>query len=81
MTKINFDQLLNDLRLGERTVRFTKSDGTVRNLRCTLQESRLPPSTGTGQARVPNPDVVSVWDVEKAGWRSFRKDSVIAVEE
>lgn len=79
---INFDKLISDLRAGEQVVSFTKRDGTVRRLRCTLQEGRIPPTTSSSaESKVPNPDTVVVWDVEKAAWRSFRKDSVLNVEE
>lgn len=80
---INFDTLVSDLRAGERVINFTKRDGTVRRLRCTLQEGRIPPNTNASstESKVPNPNTLVVWDVEKSAWRSFRKDSVLNVEE
>lgn len=80
---INFDTLVSDLRTSERVINFTKRDGTVRRLRCTLQEGRIPPNTTTASSepKVPNPNTLVVWDVEKSAWRSFRKDSVLNVEE
>lgn len=80
MTDINFDSLITDLRKGEKTVNFTKRDGSTRRLRCTLQEGRIPPAT-SNESREPNPDLVVAWDVEKSAWRSFRKDSVLSVED
>lgn len=77
---VNFDNLLADLRKGEKTVNFTKRDGSTRRLRCTLQDGRIPPAT-SNEAREPNPDVLVAWDVEKNAWRSFRKDSVLSVED
>ena len=80
MTNINFDSLISDLRTGEKTVNFTKRDGTARRLRCTLQEGRVPPATSS-EVREPNPNLIVAWDVEKSAWRSFRKDSVVSVED
>ena len=64
------------------TVVFTKNDGTERTLRCTLQESFLPVSDKKESTTVKkeNPDVLSVWDVEAQGWRSFRIDSILSTE-
>lgn len=64
------------------TVSFTKSDGTSRDMLCTLREDVLPPmfENGTEQmekkTRKQNVDVLPVWDVEKKAWRSFRIDAV-----
>lgn len=74
----DWDQLTKDLRAGTRSVSFTKTDGTVRTMRCTLAESLVPPAVSAG-TRKPNPAVMVVWDLDKTAWRSFRKDSVIDV--
>ena len=60
-------------------VRFTKVDGTGREMTCTLREDLIPvtPTKDTTKTRKLNPDVICVWDLENEGWRSFRKDSVI----
>jgi hypothetical protein len=79
------DELMTTLKENVAVVSFTKKDGTEREMRCTLQESMLPPVflNGTEQmeqkVRKQNPDVVSVWDLDKNAWRSFRLDSVKAV--
>lgn len=75
---IDFDRLVKKLHKGEVQIRFTKTDGTVRLLRGTLQESVLPVRTGE-TTRAPNPAVMSVWDLDKNAWRSFRRDSVIEI--
>lgn len=74
----NFDQLIDDLRQGERTIKFVKKDGTVRFMRATLRDGAIVQPKGTG-TREPNPDVIAVFDVENQGWRSFRKDSVLDI--
>lgn len=61
-------------------VLFTKADGKQRLMKATLISDMIPESkTKSGQSifRPDNPDVVSAWDTEKDGWRSFRVDSVI----
>lgn len=71
---------LDNLKAMICNVQFTKKDGTIRDMLCTLNEIYLPQQTDLEehvQNRKENPDIVSVWDVEAKGWRSFRKDSVI----
>ena len=59
-------------------VTFTKKDGTERVMNCTLMEDYLPETTGVGKAA--SLDALSVYDVDKEDWRSFRWDSVKAVK-
>ena len=68
--------LTNLLYSGNIEISFTKKDGTERVMRCTLQPEFLPESIEKEGIRVSNPEVQSVWDVDSAGWRSFRFDSV-----
>lgn len=76
------ETLTNDLRTLIAQVKFTKADGTVRDMRCTLMPSLLPEVT-LEESHVPrkqNDEVLAVWDVDKQAWRSFRIDSIINVE-
>ncbi len=69
------------LREQEVTVFFKKSDGTERELICTLSESQIPVEKlpkNTGKAK--NEQVLPVFDVEKQEWRSFRWDSVTRIQ-
>lgn len=59
-------------------VTFTKANGEERVMKCTLNEDIVPPFEVKGTKK-KNDDVVSVWDLEKAAWRSFRVDSVRAL--
>ena len=60
-------------------VAFTKTDGTIREMICTLQESfTIPYEKKTEKQKPENNDVLAVWDVEKDAWRSFRVDSIIS---
>lgn len=68
-------------------VTFTKVDGTVRTMPCTLNEAMLPvveqitPTADTPPPRVKkfNPAVMSVFCTDKQEWRSFRVENVISV--
>lgn len=68
-------------------VTFTKVDGTVRTMPCTLNEALLPvveqitPTADTTPPRVKkhNPAVMSVFCTDKQEWRSFRVENVISV--
>jgi hypothetical protein len=79
---INKDTLRAELKEGVKTITFTKTDGTQRVLKCTLQESVLPQvdTTKSSTAKKQNDDALAVWDIENAGWRSFRFDSIISVQ-
>ena len=61
-------------------VTFTKKDGTLRDMYCTLQNEFIPEHKEyhieTVAKREKNMSVLSVFDVEKADWRSFRIDSI-----
>lgn len=76
------DTVLKDLRDYVIEVTFTKVDGTTRIMRCTLDPKLLPPTyIGEDEQKEKtfhkeNPNVISAWDVQKGGWRSFRIDSV-----
>jgi hypothetical protein len=60
-------------------VNFTKMDGTLRGMRCTLRSDMLPPQTDLEEhtQRKQTTESIAVWDLEVKGWRSFRNDSVI----
>jgi hypothetical protein len=79
---INKDTLRKELKESVKTITFTKTDGSQRVLKCTLQESMLPPvdTTKTVAAKKQNDEALAVWDTENAGWRSFRFDSIISVQ-
>jgi len=72
--------LINALKKQIVKVSFTKADGKLREMSCTLRESFLPEITKEGATteakKAVNGDVLPVFDVEKKGWRSFRFDSI-----
>lgn len=59
---------------------FRKKDDTIREMKCTLIESMLPViEKKTDRVRKENNDALSVFDLEKNEWRSFRYDSIEAI--
>ena len=65
----------------ELVVEFTKVDGSVRTMPCTLHPDLLPPAVVTEgkKKKEPKPEVMSVFCTDKQEWRSFRVDNVISV--
>lgn len=60
-------------------VNFTKLNGEERIMKCTLQDAYIP-ETMSEVTKKPNKDILSVWDIEKSAWRSFRMDSLNSFE-
>lgn len=70
------ERLLTDIL----RVTFDKVNGERRVMTCTLQDKYLP--TTVFQSARPEPkDSLAVWDLNAGGWRSFRIDKIIAIEE
>jgi len=66
------------LKGGEVNVTFFKADGTIRDMRCTLEEASLPKievKEGTS-TRKRSEDALAVFDLDKNEWRSFRFDKI-----
>ena len=82
------DWLRKILHTGITTVTFVKSDGSLRDMKATLDPvyvpataypTAIPESLLTESAKKPraeNNDVCKVWDTEAAAWRSFRYDRI-----
>lgn len=61
------------------TVIFIKKDGSERAMLCTTNTSLVPKveeSAEPKREKKINKDVMSVYDLEVNGWRSFRWDSI-----
>lgn len=60
---------------------FRKTDGTLRNMKCTLLPKFLPEATASDKPkRKVSEDTLAVFDLEKNEWRSFRYDSVTEIK-
>lgn len=62
---------------------FIKKDGSERTMNCTLHEDYLPvvqkELNESSFAKVKSQDALAVYDIDVQGWRSFRWDSIKAV--
>ena len=75
------EEIREAARAGVINVQFIKKDGSLRDMKCSLEEKYLPPlMNDTEITTKDNPDVLAVWDVEFHGWRSFRIDSVLQMK-
>jgi hypothetical protein len=84
----NRDQVLSDLRKNVIEITFEKINGERGTMRCTLMPNYLPASYRNNIEEQKQEetfhntikDSIAVWDINNAGWRSFRIDSVIYVQ-
>ena len=79
------DDLKNLLEQNVLVVDFTKLDGDKRVMTCTLRSDMKPRATKTDPmsqkaVREVSDAVVSVWDVNAKGWRSFRYERINSVD-
>ena len=76
------EYLVKLLQENECAVTFTKIDGSVRSMPCTLDSARLPakPITESNRTRAFKPDVVSVYCTDKREWRSLRIMNVTDIQ-
>ena len=64
-------------------VNFTKTNGIERIMYATLMPEFLPKLKDHPKEKSIksiNPNILSVWDVDKSGWRSFRIDNLAWIE-
>lgn len=62
---------------------FRKTDGTLRNMKCTLLPKYLPEAVVPVEdkpKRKTSEEALAVFDLEKNEWRSFRYDSVTEIK-
>ena len=78
--QITKDELLEKLNTEAVSVTFTKADGSERTMLCTKMISKIPeaqhPKTDKvvkldENGNVIETDLITVYDLEKEGWRSF----------
>lgn len=84
--KMNRTEIKQQLQESVVEVTFTKVNGEQRIMTCTLKADILPPQIVTEEKKKlkksidVNEDVISVWDINAQGWRSFRIANVISFE-
>jgi hypothetical protein len=72
---INLSALREHLSNNAATVVFTKANGSIREMQCTLADSVVPKTTQ--KSNHPKGETMVVYDLEAKGWRSFRLDRLI----
>jgi hypothetical protein len=87
MTITTREQLSELLHTGECVVEFTKVNGEVRSMPCTLKTELIPPAPvkvlvegEVPKVKKENSEVMSVWCLDKKEWRSFRIANVISAK-
>lgn len=79
------EDIKNFLRLGETFITFRKTDGTVRNMRCTLFPALISSDWKESVDRISIrtrkrvEDVICVYDLDENDWRSFRQGSLTEI--
>lgn len=84
MANVSFDKekILEQLQTGVALVTFTKADGSLRDMKCTLQPRLLPPQLKESTVKLdPQSDALRVYDLEADGWRSFKISRLISIFE
>lgn len=88
MLQITKEELLEKLQMESVSVTFTKADGSERTMLCTKQTSKIPEAQQPKTDKVVkldengNPietDLITVYDLEKEGWRSFNYTKILNV--
>lgn len=77
---MNKQEIIDTLKDSVCEVTFTKVNGEVRTLPCTLRTDVLPERESQKTPRKTNSEVVAVWATDIGEWRSFRVDSVKRIE-
>jgi hypothetical protein len=89
MLQITKDELVEKLQQEVVQLVFTKADGTERHMVCTKNIVHIPEQFHPKTDKVVkldengNPietDLITIWDMEQQGWRSFNFSKVLEVK-
>ena len=83
MDELTTKNLLTELlKTNVVTVTFTKKDGTVRVMKCTLKPDLLPAQVVNEDkpAKKKSETTIAVFDLEIKAWRSISYDSVSSID-
>jgi hypothetical protein len=79
------DEIISTLQDGVCEVTFTKVNGEIRRMPCTLRNNLLPPMSTKelreSKSKKENLDNLSVWCTDKNEWRSFKIANVTEVKQ
>lgn len=78
-----YKMIHNLLHEGVFTVEFTKINGELREMNCTLHKDWMPSEAirEYHQTRLLDYETIPVWDTDKQEWRSFKTMRVISIKE
>ena len=77
------NEIIEALQAHKCIVKFTKVNGEIREMPCTLREDIVPKyerKTPAKDATGKPQNTLSVWCTDKNEWRSFRVDSVLELK-
>ena len=84
---VSKEDLTNILKNSTLNIEFTKIDGSLRNMICTLNEYLLPAlkelseTYNAKKPRAQNCNTIIVYDREMEDWRSIRLNSILSFHE
>ena len=83
ITTMDRSEMIEELLKRDCRVIFRKVNGESRDMICTLNPDVIPAATKTDplsqtKVRELNEEVLAVWDIKAAGWRSFRVENVVS---
>jgi len=71
------ETLRNHLKYCVVVVEFIKKDGSHRRMKCTLNETLIPPKEYDTRPRAARPEnLISVYDLDVDGWRTINADTI-----
>ena len=75
------EEIVEALQAHKCVIKFTKVNGEVREMPCTLREDLVPKYERKTESKESKPEsnTLSVWCTDKNAWRSFRVESVMEV--
>ena len=79
---MSYEEILELLSNNDCEVTFTKVDGSVRVMPCTLRADALPPQKEKltdDKPKAKNTSVISAWCLDKGEWRAFKVANVMNV--
>jgi len=78
---MEYQEILALLQNNDCEVTFTKVDGSVRVMPCTLRPEALPPKlTENRKTRAVNETLISAYCLDKQEWRSFKVANVTKID-
>jgi hypothetical protein len=79
--QLDIQKIKQQLLTQTAVVTFTKSNGELRVMTCTLQESAIAqPTQQTQKLREPSKTNVTVWDLNLNAWRCFNINRVQSID-